>query len=279
MFFSSDRTDGYGGYDIYYYKVQANNETIYRLDQPINSAAHDIYFKMLADSSSAFLSSNRLKGFGGMDIYKVAFFQSSAKDCISENQGLVINGADTVLVGSRLILTTDGSLLANQKPRKVYWTINGEVQTMGRRFEKPLTEVGQFKVKVEVNPLDSVNQSFKSGCTQKLIHVVSDSVFNNNSVAQLGLSKLREGATENELLLAIPKVDSVLDLKNDVVTTYTNTPVYINALDNDPAVKLGNIALTEVSRPGHGSNVIENDKKGVILYYPTKDYNGVDAFS
>ena len=74
LFFSSNRAGGYGGYDIYYFKMGADDSTIYRLDEPINSPANDIYFKMLPDSSAVFLSSNRLKGYGGMNIYKVAFY-------------------------------------------------------------------------------------------------------------------------------------------------------------------------------------------------------------
>lgn len=279
LFFSSDRTDGFGGYDIYYFKVNGADDVIYRLDQPINSPAHDIYFKMLADSSAAFLSSNRLKGYGGMDIYKVAFYERSRKGCASPSDELVINGADSVLLNSRLILTSDGSALNNQQPRKIYWTINNEVLSTGRRLEKLVDEVGELNIIMHVSTLDSVSQSFTSSCAQKMIKVLPDSLFHRNGVLQEGLSALRNGATENETLLKLPASDSSLELTNDVVTTYTNTPVYINALDNDPAVNKGSVALTAISRPGHGSSVIENKARGVILYYPTTDFNGSDTFS
>lgn len=61
LFFSSDGQQGLGGYDIY--KITKNKETwgaIEHTGYPLNSSYNDVYFSLNADSTIAYLSSNRL---------------------------------------------------------------------------------------------------------------------------------------------------------------------------------------------------------------------------
>ena len=77
LFYSSDREEGnIGGFDIYY------NEYSERLDSwleskpvsnGINSPSDDLFFSFDQSQNVALFSSNRIGGFGGMDLYRVPF--------------------------------------------------------------------------------------------------------------------------------------------------------------------------------------------------------------
>jgi WD40-like Beta Propeller Repeat len=60
LFFSSNRIDGIGGYDIYQSKLVDNRfEKAVRLKQPYNSAYNDMYFSVEEKSRKALITSNR----------------------------------------------------------------------------------------------------------------------------------------------------------------------------------------------------------------------------
>jgi hypothetical protein len=60
LFFSSNRMDGIGGYDIYQSKLLNNTfEKAMRLKQPYNSAYNDMYFSVEEKSRKALITSNR----------------------------------------------------------------------------------------------------------------------------------------------------------------------------------------------------------------------------
>lgn len=70
LFFSSDRSGGYGGYDLYVsYRTGASWSTPENLGPAVNTLGNEItpYF----DGSSLYFSSDFHKGFGGFDIFKV----------------------------------------------------------------------------------------------------------------------------------------------------------------------------------------------------------------
>lgn len=74
LFFSSDRRDiGYGGLDIYYASEMLRFRQVTNLRHPINSARDDFSIAM-ENYNAGFLSSNRLGGSGGDDIYRVEYF-------------------------------------------------------------------------------------------------------------------------------------------------------------------------------------------------------------
>lgn len=81
IYFSSDRLDSYGGYDIFSsaYTVEGSfwsNAT--NLGMPINSPGNDTYYTISADGNTAMLSSDRKSGFGGYDIY-IAYLKDQNK--------------------------------------------------------------------------------------------------------------------------------------------------------------------------------------------------------
>lgn len=71
LYFSSNRPNGYGGYDLY--KCLKGSDGVYqkaeKLDKPLNSNKDDFSLIMNPDNLSGFFSSKRLKGKGDDDIY------------------------------------------------------------------------------------------------------------------------------------------------------------------------------------------------------------------
>ncbi|MBO3116042.1 PD40 domain-containing protein [Winogradskyella sp. DF17] len=71
LYFSSDRRGGKGGLDIYSYDLNSVDEqqVPVSLEEPINSKGDDFSFFLNDDSTTGYLSSRRLKGEGGDDLY------------------------------------------------------------------------------------------------------------------------------------------------------------------------------------------------------------------
>ncbi|MDN3665728.1 TolB family protein [Algibacter miyuki] len=71
LYFSSNRPNGFGGYDLY--KSTMNSEGAFekavKLEEPLNSNKDDLSIIINADNVSGFLSSKRLGGKGDDDVY------------------------------------------------------------------------------------------------------------------------------------------------------------------------------------------------------------------
>ncbi len=72
LFFSSDRKESFGGYDIFKTDFDRSIQSwkpVTNLGLPINSPRDDINFRLNKSGKTVFLSSNRSTGEGGFDIY------------------------------------------------------------------------------------------------------------------------------------------------------------------------------------------------------------------
>ncbi|TAH27539.1 MAG: hypothetical protein EAZ07_01295 [Cytophagales bacterium] len=71
LYFSSDRPESIGGYDIFFSSLDTNNKwtSAINIGVPINSPEDDIDFVWSADGRRAYFSSIRPEGFGAEDIY------------------------------------------------------------------------------------------------------------------------------------------------------------------------------------------------------------------
>lgn len=88
LFFSSNRSGGIGGYDIYMAEnVDGEWQEPKNLCRPINTAGDDIYFKLSRNGNYAYYSSNTLGGEGFMDVYKVVLDVPSIATCGSYAYG------------------------------------------------------------------------------------------------------------------------------------------------------------------------------------------------
>ena len=82
IYFSSNRTGGLGGFDVYisdYSDIEQDWTTPKNAQVPINSSQDDLNFKVsLLNPKSAYISSNRLlNNFGGYDIYQIALNEAA----------------------------------------------------------------------------------------------------------------------------------------------------------------------------------------------------------
>ncbi len=75
LYFSSKGHPGMGGYDIFYSTLTENGtwSKPINMGYPINTPDDDLFFSIQANGKNGFLSSNREKTVGGVDIYKVIF--------------------------------------------------------------------------------------------------------------------------------------------------------------------------------------------------------------
>lgn len=71
LYFASNRSGGYGGFDIYKSKMNADNtfEKAIKLPKPINSPKDDFSLIINYENTSGYFSSKRIKGKGDDDIY------------------------------------------------------------------------------------------------------------------------------------------------------------------------------------------------------------------
>lgn len=76
LYFSSDRRGGKGGIDIYSYDLESDdeNQKPVSLDAPINDRGDDFSFFLNDDLTTGYLSSRRLRGEGGDDLYYFSGF-------------------------------------------------------------------------------------------------------------------------------------------------------------------------------------------------------------
>ncbi|MDO8367196.1 MAG: OmpA family protein [Saprospiraceae bacterium] len=77
LFFSSNRTEGMGGLDVFKTIFDPKKrvwQTPANLGLPINSPEDDTYYRLALDGRSAFFASNRFGGFGQRDLY-IAYFK------------------------------------------------------------------------------------------------------------------------------------------------------------------------------------------------------------
>lgn len=77
LYFSSNRRGGKGGLDIYQYDLNSTNiiKEPVCLDEPINSRGDDFSFFLNDDLTTGYLSSRRLRGEGGDDLYYFTGFE------------------------------------------------------------------------------------------------------------------------------------------------------------------------------------------------------------
>ena len=103
--FSSNRNDGYGGYDIYISNFKNEGYTVPKnAGTPINTVSDEYYYLSVPNHDLAYFASNRSGGTGELDIYKVIPnpYKSGAVVLVS---GIVSDAETDEPLGCEIIVT------------------------------------------------------------------------------------------------------------------------------------------------------------------------------
>lgn len=89
MYFSSQGHNSMGGYDVFRSELQDVNlwSKPINLGYPVNTPGDDVYYKEMPDGKTAYYSTNREAGVGGLDIFKIIYLGSEKEmfvDKVSE---------------------------------------------------------------------------------------------------------------------------------------------------------------------------------------------------
>jgi outer membrane protein OmpA-like peptidoglycan-associated protein len=123
LYFSSDRSGGYGKMDVYAAKIEGFTSSPQLLNEPINSVADDISFVIDQESRKGYFASNRGGGIGDDDIYAFIEEEGITFKCQQlitgevrdKNTAEIIQGANIVLRDSlqnekqNIIVNVDGT--------------------------------------------------------------------------------------------------------------------------------------------------------------------------
>jgi len=127
LYFSSKGHLGYGNYDIFKSTFENGKwSQPENLGQPVNSTGNDIFLIQTQNQSTGYFSSSRIGGFGGMDIYKVNYFNTIDKTCPANLSTLTtLKISDTELEDFKN--TIDLNLQQPYKALSYDWQINGKI--------------------------------------------------------------------------------------------------------------------------------------------------------
>jgi outer membrane protein OmpA-like peptidoglycan-associated protein/tetratricopeptide (TPR) repeat protein len=91
LYFSSDGWIGFGGYDIFYSRMNDNGSWSKpkNLGYPINSPDDEVGFFVSTDGSKGFFASNKYKGKGGWDLYSFNLYEDARPERILFLKGTV----------------------------------------------------------------------------------------------------------------------------------------------------------------------------------------------
>ena len=93
FYYSSDKTGGIGGLDIYLSTVQGNTfGPSKNIGKPINSVADDFGFSRIS-GKEGYLSSDRLDGKGSDDLYGLAWANQKLKIWVANEAGVLLNSS------------------------------------------------------------------------------------------------------------------------------------------------------------------------------------------
>ncbi|MFT4602190.1 MAG: outer membrane protein OmpA-like peptidoglycan-associated protein [Arenicella sp.] len=185
LYFSSKGHNSTGGYDIFKSTLIDGEWTnIEALPYPINSPGDDIYYTLSHDETYGYLSSNRLGGFGMMDIYNVRLITVPTFDCPNfENLDLTAesSSADSVdfigfnlekdyFIGDTALLDAGISHVRNSTFSHHFWMLNDSILTIDNPiYSLPLTEAGRYIIGLQI--FGDENEKTRSWCHYDTLNV------------------------------------------------------------------------------------------------------------
>lgn len=108
LYFSSKGHSSMGGYDVFRSKWKEDHwGSAGNIGFPVNSPGDDIYYVMTPRYNRAYYSSDRIGGYGDMDLYRITF--TDERTPLAEILGLVLEGNELVPVRSQITLRENES--------------------------------------------------------------------------------------------------------------------------------------------------------------------------
>lgn len=104
LYFASRGHNTMGGYDIFsakYDSVTGSWARPVNLGSPINTPDDDTHYRLAPDGSYAYMSSNRIGGFGEKDVYTISYIRSASVkgQVFSQTDSTVIPGVELIFNG------------------------------------------------------------------------------------------------------------------------------------------------------------------------------------
>ena len=104
LYFSSTGHQGYGGYDIYFSKLEDDNvwQKPKNIGFPINSEKDDLGFFVSTDGKSGYFASDKIKGVGGWDIYSFPLYKEARPERVVFVSGELRNEKNEVITDAQV---------------------------------------------------------------------------------------------------------------------------------------------------------------------------------
>jgi len=145
LYFASKGHEGMGGYDLFYSDKTASGWTKpVNLGTPMNSPADDIYLKIADNGRKMYLSSDRMDGFGNMDIYTfVPFGIPKFERCDT-----LVNLTYKISIDANESIDQEGPALIYQ------WELGDGAIKYGKKVVHTYKRPGEYYIKL--NAIDSL---------------------------------------------------------------------------------------------------------------------------
>ncbi|MEO9532058.1 MAG: OmpA family protein [Crocinitomicaceae bacterium] len=176
LYFSSKGHNSSGGYDIFKSEFKDGEwSTPEALPVPYNSAGDDIYFVLSENEKYGYLSSNRMGGFGRMDIYKVQLTPVPTFDCPDyENIELLVE------------MDLSESIDTNSVPLSYTWIFEDGERHQGVKTSKVFRSPGHHIIRVDIADLEGKQVEKEEIYEEVIIDSVNFIGFKSNRYYELG---------------------------------------------------------------------------------------------
>ena len=144
MYFSSKGHNSSGGYDIFKsHLIDGIWSEPVAMPVPYNSAGDDIYFTLSESEKYGYLSSNRMGGFGRMDIYRIQLTPIPTFDCPDyENIELLVE------------MDVSESIDTNSVPLIYTWNFEDGENFTGTAVSKTFRSPGEHLIRIDISDVN-----------------------------------------------------------------------------------------------------------------------------
>lgn len=119
LFFSSEGHTNMGGYDIFSSERQGLSwSKPINLGYPTNTTEDDIFFVVTPDEKHGYYSSEKEKGYGGQDIYRINYLEKSLRSSVVKGLAKDSETGEPVLAVASLMEVETGKLIGLYKSRQ-----------------------------------------------------------------------------------------------------------------------------------------------------------------